>query len=346
MADRRRPAPRRPLLLAPLLLGLAAPLLGAGAAQDAGPVPAAVRLEPVAANPVLAPGPNGAWDAVSVRFPHALRHDGRFHLFYASFRDRAAPTAIGYAVSDDGERWTKAAANPVLEGDGDGFDAFGVSMPVVWVETDGTWTMLYGGLAEPGQVFGRAIGRATAPAPEGPWTRDAGPVLEVGPDGAWDGRFLFPSAVVRTGEGLALYYSAGLALGRATSTDGLRWTKHDDSATGDRYAESDPVLTAGDGWDAAMAWGASVRAVPGGGFELFYYGLRDTNRDLSAIGYATSADGVRWRRWGDGPVLAEDGRQTFFPSVVVTEDGGYWLYYASASGTPTEIRLARGRVER
>lgn len=96
------------------LAALFAALAGGALAQPAPLTATAVTLTPVDANPVLAPGEEGAWDAVSIRFPHVLRHDGAYHMFYASFQSREQPTAIGYARSDDGLTWTKFLGNPVL----------------------------------------------------------------------------------------------------------------------------------------------------------------------------------------------------------------------------------------
>lgn len=51
------------------LAALLAALAGGALAQPAPLTAAAVTLTPVDANPVLVPGEEGAWDAVSIRFP-------------------------------------------------------------------------------------------------------------------------------------------------------------------------------------------------------------------------------------------------------------------------------------
>jgi hypothetical protein len=139
-----------------------------------------VALTPIEGDAVLIPGDDDAWDGISVRFPHVLFQDGLYYLFYGTFQNFDQPVSIGYATSEDGEQWIKPEDNPIFSGDGSGFDAVGVTRPVVFVEDDGTWVMYYNGIGEARQVFGTGIGRATASSPQGPWTREANPVLESG----------------------------------------------------------------------------------------------------------------------------------------------------------------------
>ena len=243
--------------------------VGIGFAQDQTP---GFQFAPIADNPVLVPGASGAWDAVSVRFPQIVFRDGTYYLFYGTFQSLTQPVSIGYATSQDGDHWTKFDGNPVLSGDQNGFDASGVTRPVVFVETDGTWVMYYDGLARVNQVFGTGIGRATAPSPAGPWTRSESPVLQSGTGHAWDAGFLFPDSVIYTESGYVMYYSAGFSVGRATSPDGITWTK-----------DADPVLKPAVGqWDSAIAWGSSVRLTDHG-WEMFYYGDKITRGDPESI---------------------------------------------------------------
>jgi predicted GH43/DUF377 family glycosyl hydrolase len=140
-------------------------------------------------------------------------------MFYGTFQSKDKPVAIGYATSEDGFDWTKYDGNPVLQGDESGFDAFGVTRPVVIVTADNQWVMYYNGIPKSNNVFGQAIGRATAPALAGPWRQDEVPVLEVGRPGEWDARFLFPDSVIEIEDEYLMYYSSGFQTGRATSAD-------------------------------------------------------------------------------------------------------------------------------
>jgi predicted GH43/DUF377 family glycosyl hydrolase len=294
-------------------------------------------------NPILVPGADGAWDADSVRFPHVIYHDSIFHMFYGTFQDFDTPVAIGYATSEDGITWTKYDANPILEGDGSGFDAFGVTRPAVLIEPDGTWVLYYNGIPAANNVFGQGIGRATADSPTGTWTRGDDPILEAGSSGTWDSRFIFPDSVLQPDDEYIMYYSSAWRLGRATSPDGIVWTKYDDPITTDsRFAESDPVLPLGDPgtWDTAIAWTGSVRATDDG-YEMFYTGADSAQGGSNIdIGYATSEDGIVWSKAPD-QVIDYLNDQAFFPSAAVDDDEQYYLYYAvTPSGVYTEFHLA------
>ncbi|MEP7291104.1 MAG: hypothetical protein ABI835_04945, partial [Chloroflexota bacterium] len=234
------------------------------------------------------------------------------------------------------EHWTKFEPNPVFSGDGSGFDAVGVTRPVVFVDADGTWVMYYNGIGEAGQVFGTGIGRATAASPEGPWEREDDPVLESGAARAWDAGFLFPDSVVQDGDQYVMYYSSGFSVGRATSEDGITWTK-----------DADPVLTPASGqWDSAIAWGSDVRLTDNG-WEMFYYGAKTRNGGPGIdVGYASSSDGIHWERSPESVInLSRD--QAFFPTFMVEPDGTYRVYYAVASNSAyTEFHLAMGTITR
>jgi predicted GH43/DUF377 family glycosyl hydrolase len=307
-----------------------------------------LEFTPVEDNPVLSPGNDGEWDAVSVRFPNVLFHDGLFHLFYGTFQDFTSPVAIGYATSEDGVAWTKYEENPIFEADGSGFDAFGVTTPVVTVEEDGTWVLFYNGIPASGGVFGTGIGRATAESPTGPWTREDAPILEVGAAGEWDARFVFPSSVVLSDEGYALFYSAGFRVGRADSEDGLTWTKYNDADTSKPFAESDPVLALGEeeSWDSAVAWTGSVQRSEDG-WEMFYTGAPNLDGGPRInVGYAHSEDGYSWTKYADNPVIDLEDDQAFFPSFLIAPDSTYFVYYAVATGGAfTEFHLSMGTIQ-
>jgi hypothetical protein len=309
----------------------------------------AIHFPPPDDSPILSPGAKGQWDAVSVRFPQVVLYKGTYYLFYGTFQTMIAPVAIGYATSSDGLHWTKFAQNPVLSGSGAGFDAFGVTRPVVMVQPDGTWVMYYDGIPAPNNVFGTGIGRATAPSPGGPWIRNATPVLETGSQGEWDAHFLFPDSIVMDGNQYVMYYSAGFMVGRATSADGIHWTKYNDPTTAGNFTESDPVLQLGlsGSWDSALAWGSSVQHTQNG-WEMFYYGGNDLNGGPGVkIGYAYSADGITWTKYQNNPVIGLDIQEAFFPSFIINPDGTYSVYFAVTAGSAfTEFHVTTGTITR
>lgn len=289
-------------------------------------------------NPVLSIGEPGSWDSGAVFNAQVVLHQGQYHMFYNGADAEEGRVAIGHAASDDGRLFTKDSSNPILEGDERGFDAIQVSDGVALVE-DGTWVLYYNASAGPGP--GRAIGRATAASPTGPWSRRMEPVLRSGEFGAWDGGFITSQSVIRTEEGYVMYYIGGpgqagqpARIGRAMSPDGLIWTKYDDPDTVEPpFAESDPVLQTGpsDSWDSQSIWGCSVLRT-GDGWEMFYAASR---ANVVQVGYATSTDGIEWTRHEENPVLASEDdpaqgeREVSIlesPTSVVS-DSTYFLYY-------------------
>ena len=339
---------------------LAVPAVPSSGQDDPG---VTINLTPYEGNPILDKGPAGSWESGAIYMPAVVFHEGLYHMFYTgnNFRDAIA---LGYATSSDGLVWEKYASNPVFGGDGTGFDAACVFAPAVLVEGD-TWVVYYSAQERcftPGD-----IGRATAPAPTGPWTREEQPVLRLGSKGEWDSGFVFPFSVIATGEGYRLYYGgvgdSGEAvgmLGLATSPDGITWTKFDDpSTTESPFAKSDPVLqVSAEGWDTiALVPYASVRQ-SGEGWEMFYSGrgqLEGSTAEAFRIGYATSDDGIHWVKYDGNPVLTGDDDPAepadqytdLAAGAAVVNDSTYLLYYdyyPSAAGSG--IGVATGTVTR
>jgi len=153
--------------------------------------------------------------------------------------------------------------------------------------------------------------------------RSAEVVLE--PTEAWEGGVLGqPSALLAGGE-TWLYYAAAGGIGLAKSADGHAFTR----AAG-------PILGAAmGGWE-----GTAVPASPGvvrladGSFRMFYEVA--ITADTTAIGEASSPDGVTWTRVGSGPALAP----------AATRDGVDQPYDDAAVGSPFPVLAtsANGRA--
>lgn len=321
------------------------------------PAPGAVGITFVSheGNPVLAKGGAGSWDSGVVFNASVLFHEGQYHMFYNGVGPEGRAVAIGYAASADGRVFNRATSTPILEGDEHGFDAIQVSDGVALVEA-GTWILYYNAGVGPGP--GKAIGRATAAEPTGPWSRRMEPVLRSGQRGAWDGGFITPQDVIRTDEGYVMYYVGGTGqmgepamIGRATSSDGVTWTKYDDPSTADPpFAESDPVLATGpaESWESESIWGCAVLQTQNG-WEMFYAA---DHSGTVRIGHATSDQGIQWAKYEHNPILSPEDdpvagkREAIIlesPAVVVG-DSTYFLYYDY--GLPVGgIGLATGTTE-
>lgn len=97
-------------------------------------------------------------------------------------------------------------------------------------------------------------------------------------------------------------------------------------------------------WDSAGVWGASV--VSGATMRMYYSGNR--TGQPSAIGMATSTDGLHWTRVGAAPVVGPGAASTTCdasgadrPMVIAKNGGGgFLMYYRGSNGTHVHICLA------
>lgn len=96
------------------------------------------------ARPVLGCGPRGSWDERGVGDPYVVEVAGTLYMYFLG-QDRARRQRLGVARSEDGLRWRKLRANPILElGETGSFDENGLGEPAVWV-SHGSYWMLYTG---------------------------------------------------------------------------------------------------------------------------------------------------------------------------------------------------------
>lgn len=258
-------------------------------------------------------------------------HQGRFHMFRNSFQDWPGPSVVSHLVSSDGIAWSEPAAKPVFASAKVPYTKGNAFFMSALVADDGTWIAYlytYDGKTAPGH-----IGRATAPAAGGPWTVDPNPVLSPGPSGSWDAARVVEPSVVRTTDGYAMYYSGidaeGVArIGRATSRDGITWTKDDA-----------PVL------EGAAEWtGKSIgcpQVIRTGDAYLMTFDAADAR---FKIGMATSGDGISWTV-ADDPIMdltMSPGRLPIWQSELVERDGAlYWWLEAGPGASATDVFALR-----
>lgn len=301
-------------------------------------------------------GKAGPWDELYHDPGGIVFHAGQFHMFYNGINGWPRPVGVGYATSEDGINWTLAAQTPVFHlGDLSAVGAYNSGpnqfVTSALVEADGAWVLYYYTLVG-GTFSGRqAIGRATAPAPTGPWTPDPEPVLAPGPQGAWDSVQVTSANVLKTEAGYVMYYEGydgrnAAMIGLATSPDGRRWTKHDDPATTDpQFAESDPVLRPdAAGWDKARVLDPNVVRTAAGWAMVYLStgGVQKFARPPFALGYATSPDGVQWTKSALNPIISSANHPAwqgvYLVTLLAVEDRQY-LYFDVASALGTKITL-------
>ncbi len=322
------------------------------------------KFEASVSNPVLSPGAPGSWEDLFLWAPQIVRDNDVFYLFYLG-GNVSGRMAVGLATSVDGYHFEKFPGNPVLAPDNMGFDAFTVG-PGIVLKKDTTWLMYYNAQEIIAFAPGRHAGRATASSPGGPWSRSETPVISSGSRGEWDAGFIVPSSVmVLEDESYMMFYSGGedIALwdnfyvGMATSADGINWKKYNNPETTEHpFANSDPVMMSGavGEWDAAFVWMANVTKFPDG-FRMYYSGVGvNSRKEIKAIGYASSKDGVHWQKYFGNPVFISDqdpfinssGKKGYMenPSLLYEDTICYMYYECGPFGLETSyIGLATAR---
>ena len=175
-----------------------------------------------------------------------------------------------------------------------------------------------------------------ATSPDGKnWSRISSPAAMIA-DRPWEKvAVMCPEVHWDSDVGLyRMWYSGGEqfepdAIGYATSTDGVHWTKLPDP-----IFKADKSLE----WESAKVTACSVRRL-GQWYYMFYIGFKDEH--TAAIGIAKSRNGISsWIRNRDNPiirhgaVLAWDGAAVYKPVPVIEPDR--WLLWYNARRRSTE----------
>ena len=155
------------------------------------------------------------------------------------------------------------------------------------------------------------------------------PVIDRGPEGAWDHYAVDNPFVLVDGERLLCFFEAqdkpfeqggGERVGLAISRDGIHWEKIGEN----------PILDVG----PAGAWDSMVAKLPAvtkhdGKYYMFYSGRDGKTKQ---IGLAMSEDGVHWTKAAANPVLASrqgewDRFISTYPASLFVRDGQFFLLY-------------------
>lgn len=277
-------------------------------------------------------------------------HQGQFHMFHNAFTGWPAAVDVMYSVSNDGINWTLVQDEPVFAGNRLDYVGVAALASSVVVLDDGTWAMyFYTWDDRTWPVSRTSIGLATAPGPLGPWTALETPILDKGPEGAWDDLGVRTPSVVKTDDGYVMFYAgfreASAFIGQAFSADGISWTKFNDPETDGEFAESDPVfLGSGMGWDRKYVYQPRVRQTDDG-LVMLYTSTTTLNGNglFQAHGLAFSADGQEWSR-SKTAVLKANEFQPNSIDIWYTElehvGDTYYIYLELGVGNNTEIYVA------
>lgn len=280
---------------------LVAGLVSVGALPRAGQAQTPPTLTLYSPSPVFGVGEDGAWDAGLVAVGSVVVDaEGVWHLFYnGGSTTNATATALGHATSADGITWERDPANPILTPAAlnPAAPPYNLTAVSALPLADGTWALYFYQFLVAGNLQSAQLRRATAPTLSGPWQVEAAPIA-FGPGGPRDWDSMIDSVQISpTTEGYQLYHSGccgqGHNFGRATSLDGLTWTKHNDPATDQRaLSSSDPVFR-----NSPSTWSHYIN-VPNvlptdEGWLLVYQGVPSDSSQFG-IGLARSSDGIAW----------------------------------------------------
>lgn len=223
---------------------------------------------------VVDPSIAGDW-AADINRPSVIHHDGKYHMWFTGQKDSGS--RIGYAVSDDGERWVRVQDHPVLSPD-EAWEKVAVMCPhVLWDEQDGLYKMWYSGGE---QYEPDAIGYATSR--DGRiWKRFArNPIFRENVEHRWEQHKVTACQVVKTETEYLMFYVGfedidTARIGIARSKDGVTdWVRN----------PANPILSPTKGaWDESACYKPFAH-YDGSRWVLWYNGR---NGAPEYIGYAT-----------------------------------------------------------
>lgn len=155
------------------------------------------------------------------------------------------------------------------------------------------------------------------------------PVLEGGTAGTWESHGVGTPHVVWDGKIFHMWYSGNKAtsklfvsIGYAKSSDGIHWTKH----------ENNPVLVPTQDWEGGEVIVLPKVIIKDNTFQLWYssgYSFSPGNPAKEyKIGYATSLDGISWKKYENNPVLDTGGFQAE-PSTIILRDSVFQMWFSS-----------------
>lgn len=275
-------------------------------------------------------------------------------------------TTVGYATGTDGTSWT---FRDVAGSGGDSFTPDRVLTPATTTNPAGGSTAWMNGESSVGTVIWdtdaqmfklwghggnntgpRAIYYATSS--DGiAWTlqNNGQPIFQRNLSG-WDDGRVDDARVVKVSSSLYVMHYRGTrsagdaAIGRATSTDGVSWT---------RYGTSPVLDSSGSGWNALSIYVGQVLYDPATGhMHMWYAGDDVAIAGGTALGYAFSDDlGQTWTNSPRNPVIALSASgldsASLGDTISAYRDGTtYRINYGAEKFTPNGLSgTFRGRLE-
>ncbi|MCB2220252.1 MAG: response regulator [Bacteroidetes bacterium] len=281
-------------------------------------------------NPVIEPKTINEWDYTIIPKVVLFEND-QYQMWYKGWN--AQNVAFGYATSPDGINWIKDENNPLeFSCEGDCWDTWMGSIDII--KKDSVYYMWYAAGSKENNTGW--IGYAYS-ADGLNWIKHTEPVLKPTKNVKWEAWGLGGPRVVFDGTRYHMWYNGNAGgipvigrVGYATSDDGIVWKKH----------PTNPVLNVGKPgtWEDHAAMVEAV-IYNGSYFEMWYHGWNLVQHEL---GYATSFDGINWKKFPGNPVIRAgevgewDAWLATYPAII-RQDSVYRMWYYGHDN-------ARGRV--
>lgn len=228
--------------------------------------------------------------------------DGKVHVFYSRWKSERNMGGwlngceIAHATTSSPEEPFEYVETVLAPRGGDAWDATTCHNPHIQ-KVDGKYCLFYMGNAN-GKTNTKRIGLAMADSLNGPWTRPDQPLLQPGPEGAWDDHCTTNPAFLKHPNGTYwLYYKSWNTHEYETTTGPIRGNRKyglaiADALTGPyRKSERNPILDFSsrgnnDQLEDAFVW------MENGTFNML---ARDMGFYNHAVGlYLDSRDGLKW----------------------------------------------------
>ncbi|MBN2377437.1 MAG: hypothetical protein JXD22_13630 [Sedimentisphaerales bacterium] len=246
-------------------------------------------------NPIITPGPDGAWDDGVTEASDAFRDVGTYYFYYHAIAEGSKSYQLGVAHSPGPlGPFKKHGDKPILEVGPEGsWEATHVACAMILKEGPEEYYMWYSGY---GSNKSWDIGLATAKHPLGPWKKHEGnPVLRdfgyMGGVVKVDGKYRLYSAYPISHIGYKGDYSP-LSLAMGDKPEGP-YVKYRDN----------PLMEKGNfgDWDDGGISEAEV-LYHNGMYHMFYGGTELFGPRLEHVGYAYSFDGYEFFKYAKNPV--------------------------------------------
>lgn len=285
-------------------------------------------------NPVLF-STGSTWDQYGTHMPKIIYSNGKYEMWFGNLTD-AGRSYVSYAVSDDGNTWSRPYMGPVLlPGPDSSWDGGKADIGPV-VKENGVYYMLYLGW----QYSGGPSSIGLAISTNGyKWEKNYQPVLTALPDES-----LGATAVIKIKNLYYMYYNYRFGngndwkVGLATSTDLINWKRY----------SNNPILQADKAWEGPGLGNASIIKESDSKYLMFYSNTAAST--ITGFGIAESNDGIHWTKRADNPFFTSTNStikwsidKVLYPNCIKTETE-YRIYYTGYKTGITSFRIGYAKL--